>query len=351
MGGGEGELFTRTLLIGVLNMTNKIVTAGDRVYLKFFDLDFFHQKAREAQARLCPFKDFDDERFKEEITDTDALILIDRAVQRKHIEIMRSCKIILALEVGYDFIDVEEATKKGIIVSNVPVYCTNQVAVHAFSLLLAVQRKLKVLSEHTAKGKWDYNVCKPLYEIDRGVLGIVGLGRIGRAVVPKAKGFDIDVLAYDPYLADDIFELVGARRCYELQELLAEADYVTLHVPLTEETYHMMGASEFSAMKSHGVIINTCRGKVIDERALLDALRSKKIAGAGLDVLETEPPEAHNPLLQMENVVVTPHVAWYSEDSMERLKTQGMDEVIRVLNGKRPWYVVNPEVLFMKKKG
>jgi D-3-phosphoglycerate dehydrogenase len=332
-------------------MTKKIVTAGDRVYLKFFDLDYFHQKAREAKARLCPFKGFDNERFKKEITDADALVLIDRPIKKEHIEVMESCKIILALEVGYDFIDVEEATKKGIIVSNVPVYCTNQVAVHTFSLLLAVQRKLKVLSAHTTQGKWDYNVCKPIYEIDKGVLGIVGLGRIGRAVVPKAKGFDMDVIAYDPYLPDDIFKLVGARRCYEFQELLKEADYITLHVPLTEETYHMMSADEFASMKPHGVVVNTCRGKVIDERSLLDAIRNHKIAGAGLDVLEIEPPEVSNPLLHMENVVVTPHVAWYSEDSMERLKLQGMNEVIRVLNGKRPWYVVNPEVLFMKKKG
>ena len=326
-------------------MTKKIVTAGDRVYLKFFDLEFFHEKAREAGARLVPFKGFKDERFMGEIADADALVLIDRPVRRAHIEVMKSCKIILALEVGYDFIDVAAATEKGIIVSNVPVYCTNQVAVHAFSLLLAVQRKIKILSAHTSKGKWDYNVCKPLYEIDRGVLGIIGLGRIGRAVVPKAKGFGMEIVAYDPYLSDDIFRLMGVQRCYELGELLEAADYVTLHVPLTGETHRMMEEREFSLMKREAIIINTCRGKVVDETALHKALKRGQIAGAGLDVLETEPPAEDNPLLHMENVIVTPHVAWYSEDSMERLKVMGMDEVIRVLNGKRPWYVVNQEVL------
>ena len=323
----------------------KIVTAGDRVYLKFFDLEFFHEKARDAGVRLIPFKGFDEEKFKKEIADADALILIDRPVQRAHIEAMKHCKIILALEVGYDFIDVAAASEKGIIVSNVPVYCTNQVAVHAFSLLLAVQRKLKILSAHTSDGKWDYNVCKPLYEIDRGMLGIVGLGRIGRAIVPKAKGFGMEVDAYDPYLSDDIFRLLGVNRCYELDELLQASDSVTFHVPLTGETLHMMGEREFSMMRREAVIINTCRGKVIDETALLDALNNERIAGAGLDVLEIEPPAENNPLLHMENVIVTPHVAWYSEHSMERLKDMGMEEVIRVLNGKRPWYVVNQEVM------
>ena len=326
-------------------MTKKIVTAGDRVYLKFFDLEFFHEKAREAGARLIPFKGFDEKEFKREIADTDALVLIDRPVHRSHIEAMQSCRIILALEVGYDFIDVAAATEKGIIVSNVPVYCTNQVAVHVFSLLLAVQRKIKILSAHTSEGKWDYNVCKPLYEIDRGVLGIIGLGRIGRAVVPKAKGFGMEIVAYDPYLSDDIFRLLGVHRYYELDELLQAADSVTLHVPLTGETLHMMGERQFALMKREAVIINTCRGKVIDETALYSVLKNAQIAGAGLDVIETEPPAEDNPLLHMENVIVTPHVAWYSEDSMERLKVMGMDEVIRVLNGKRPWYVVNQEVL------
>jgi D-3-phosphoglycerate dehydrogenase len=123
---------------------------------------------------------------------------------------------------------------------------------------------------------------------------------------------------------------------------------VTLHVPLTGETFHMMGDTQLKKMKSSAVVINTCRGKVIDEKALCAALKSGQIAGAGLDVLETEPPGEDNPLLKMENVLVTPHVAWYSEDSMERLKLMGMEEVIRVLNGKRPWYVVNPEVLVGK---
>ncbi len=326
-------------------MERKIVTAGDRVYLKYFDLEFFHQKAREAGAKLCPFKGFDEEKFKEAISEADALVLIDRPLTKDHIAVMDRCKIILALEVGYDFIDIEAATARGIIVANVPAYCTEDVAVHTFTMLLAARKKLKTLIKETSGGGWNYNAAKPVYGLKGKVLGIVGLGRIGRAMVPKAKGFGMEIMAYDPYLSDDIFKLVGVERCYELNDLLSAADFVTLHVSLTKETYHLIGEKEFSMMKKEAIIINTCRGKVIDEKSLHKALKNNIIAGAGVDVLEKEPPDKENPLLNLENIIVTPHAAWYTEDSVESLKNQGMDEVVRVLNGKRTRFIVNPEVL------
>ena len=327
-------------------MTKKIVAAGDRVYMKFFDLDYFHERAKEANAIFIPFKGFDDLKFKTAISDSSALILIDRPLKNEHIELMDRCKIVLALEVGYDFIDVESATRKGIIVSNVQTYCTDQVAVHAIMLLLAAYRKIRTLMSETNKGGWDYNIGKPIYELRDKNLGIVGLGRIGRAMLPKAKGFGMKVIAYDPYLGDDIFELLGVKRCYDLDELLAESDFMTLHVPLTEETYHMIGEKELAQMKKEAIVVNTCRGKVIEEKSFYNALRNNSIAGGGIDVLETEPPDRDNPLLNLENLIVTPHVAWYSEYSLERLKMEGMDEVVRVLNGKRPRNIINPEVLY-----
>jgi D-3-phosphoglycerate dehydrogenase len=329
-------------------MQKRIVTAGDRVYMKFFDMDFFKVRAREADAELISFKGFEDRRFREAIAGADALILIDRPLTREHLAVMRRCRIVLALEVGYDFIDVQAATEKGIVVSNVPVYCTQQVALHALTLLLASNRKLKTLLRETGGGGWDYNVCKPLHELEGRTLGIVGLGRIGRALVPKARGVGLEIIAYDPYLADDIFSICGVRRCYELDELLEQADFISLHVPLTEETFHLFGEREFRKMKRDALIINTCRGKVIDEKALYNGLKNSIIAGGGVDVLEKEPPDPGNPLLLLDNLVVTPHVAWYSEKGMERLKNMGMDEVVRVLTGRRPRFVVNPEVLFKK---
>jgi D-3-phosphoglycerate dehydrogenase len=238
-------------------MKRRIVTAGDRVYMKFFDMDFFKLRATEADAELKPFKGFDDTQFREAIAEADGLILIDRPLNREHISVMHRCRIVLALEVGYDFIDVEAATERGIVVSNCPVYCTDQVALHALTLLLTANRRLKTLLAETGRGGWDYNVCKPLYELEGRTLGIVGLGRIGRSLVKKVRGLGLRVIAYDPYLADDIFSLYDVDRCYELDDLLGEADFISLHAPLTDETFHLIGEREFAKMKPEAVIINT----------------------------------------------------------------------------------------------
>jgi D-3-phosphoglycerate dehydrogenase len=339
---------TLELIEGGQVQQKKIVTAGDRVYLKFFDLDFFHQKAAEANARLAAFKEFDEEKFKREIADADAIVVIDRPLQKDHFAAMQRCRIVLALEVGYDFIDLAAATEKGIIVSNVPTYGTEQVAVHALSLILACQRQLKALMAETSAGGWNYNVCKPLWELKGKKLGIVGLGRIGRSLVRKVQGLELEIIAYDPYLSDDLFQLLRVRRCYDLEDFLEEADIVSLHVPLTPETHHLIGARELARMKQRAILVNTCRGKVVDGPALLEALKSGQIAGAAVDVLEKEPPDPKDPLLNCERLIVTPHAAWYAEESLERLKSFGMDEVVRVLNGKRPRFCVNPELFYQR---
>lgn len=327
-------------------MSKRIVTVGDRVYLKFFELDFFHKRAKEADADLCPFKELDENKFKAAIADADALIVIDRPLTEEHMTAMQKCKIILTLEVGYDFIDVKAATENGIIVSNVPAYAKEQVAVHVLTLMLSVYRRIKIMSEETSRGGWNYNVGKPQFDTRGKKLGIIDLGKIGRTLVQKVQGLGLEILAYDPYVADDIFEMLNIKRSYELNDLLGAADFISLHVPLTDETYHMISEKELTLIKKEAVIINTSRGKVIDENALCHALKNNIIAGAGLDVLEKEPPDRDNPILSLSNVIITPHAAWYTEESLERLKDQGMDEVIRVLNGGRPRNVVNPEVLY-----
>jgi D-3-phosphoglycerate dehydrogenase len=201
----------------------------------------------------------------------------------------------------------------------------------------------------TAGGGWDYNVSKPISDLSTLTLGIVGLGKIGRSLAPKAQALGLKVLAYDPYLDDDIFALLGVERCYDLEEMLVAVDFLSLHVPLTPETLHMIGQRELAFLKPTAVLINTCRGKVVEEKALYRALQSGDLAAAGLDVLESEPPPADNPMLNCGNAIITPHAAWYSGQSAERLKEQGMEEVVRVLNGIRPRYCVNPEVLFRGK--
>ena len=329
-------------------MPRKIVTAGDRVYMKFFDLDYFSERAKEADAVVEPCLSHDEEDFSALTALADAVVVIDRPVTGAHVKKMTRCRLILALEVGYDFIDTDACTEKGIVVSHVPAYCTREVACHAFSLILGLLRKMPQLMAETHAGGWDYKAGGSVRDTAGLRIGIVGLGRIGRTVVPMARAFGMEPFAYDPYVPDDIFELCGVSRCDELGDLLSTVDCVTLHVPLTDETRHMIGASELRIMKRDAVLVNTCRGKVVDGNALYGALTWGIIAGAGLDVLEEEPPPPRNPLLHLQNCIVTPHAAWYSERSLHRLKEQGMDEVIRVLNGGRPRFAVNPEALRRK---
>lgn len=327
---------------------HKIVFSGYRVFMKFGDLSYFKQRAKEAGMKVVGVRSESDDELKEEIRDASAVVVIARTINSGMIEAMQKCKIILALSVGYDCVDVRAATSKGIIVSNTPNYCTDEVANHTVTLLLSVARKLMLIIPRTSDAHWDYNFTRPIFNFKDRKLGIIGLGRIGRCVVLKVRGMGMSVMAYDPYLDDDIFKLLGVERRYELEDLLSEVDYLSIHAPLTPETYHMIDSKALSLLKEHAVIVNTARGGIIDEKALVTALREGRLTGAGLDVLEREPPEAHNPLLTLEQVIITPHIAWYSEESFQREMEDGMDEIVRVLSGHRPRYIVNPEVLWKR---
>ena len=323
---------------------NKVVFTGQRLFMKFPKLDYFEGRMPEADAELVCVRDESPEALAEAAREAAAVVVIARPIDRPLIRGLERCRLILTLSVGYDCVDVAAATERGIPVCNTPAYCTDEVANHAVTLVLAVARKLHLLLPKTREAVWDYKFSRPIFNFRDKCLGIIGLGRIGRAVVPKARGFGMRVAAYDPYLDDDLFELLGVERCYELPDLLRQADYLTVHAPLTAETHHMIDAEALGAMKPHAVLVNTSRGPIVDERALCRALESGRIAGAGIDVLEEEPPAADSPLLGLENALVTPHIAWYSEESHEADMIQGMDELVRVLAGHRPRFVVNPQI-------
>jgi D-3-phosphoglycerate dehydrogenase len=317
--------------------------------MKFRDhLDYFGKRVQEAEAEIVPVETSDEQTFQHAVSDASAIVVIDRRISAKTILQLTKCEHILALSVGFDCVDVEAATVKRIPVSNVPAYCTDDVANHALALLLSITRKIPLLIEETKAGQWDYNPARKIFNYREKTLGIVGLGKIGRTLVPKAQGFGLNVTAFDPYLADDIFELLGVHRWYEFDELLENADYVSIHAPLTQETYHLVDERAFDTMKETAYIVNTARGKIIHEEALYQALSKRRIAGAAIDVLEIEPLLEDNKLLTLENIIVTPHIAWYSEESFHNSMVQGCDETVRVLNGLRPRFIVNPEVLGKK---
>jgi D-3-phosphoglycerate dehydrogenase len=323
---------------------NKVVFSGQRLFMKFPQLDYFEGRMHEADARLVCVRDESREALVGEVEDAAAVVVIARTLDRELIAGMHRCRLILTLSVGYDCVDVAAATEKGIPVCNTPAYCTDEVANHAMTLILSVARKLHLILPKTRRGVWDYKFARPIFNFRDKCLGIIGLGRIGRAIVPKAKGFGMRVAGYDPYLHDDLFALLGVERRYELSELLAEADYLTIHAPLTAETRHLIDGSALGLMKPQAVLVNTARGPIVDEAALCKALEGGAIAGAGIDVLASEPPAADSPLLGLENALVTPHIAWYSEESHEADMVQGIDELVRVLAGHRPRFVVNPEI-------
>jgi D-3-phosphoglycerate dehydrogenase len=325
-------------------VTNKVVFAGQRLFMKFPTLDYFESRMPEAKARLVCVRDESPEALLEAARDAAVVVVIARRLDRPLIQRMQRCRLILTLSVGYDCVDVVAATERQIPVCNTPAYCTDEVASHAMTLILSVARKLHVILPRTRQAVWDYKFARPIFSFRDKCLGIVGLGRIGRAIVPKAKGFGMRVSAYDPYLDDDLFALLGVERCYELPDLLAEADYLTIHAPLTAETRHMIDTSALALMKPQAVLVNTSRGPIVDEQALCRALEDGTIAGAGIDVLEHEPPGVDSPLLTLENALVTPHIAWYSEESHVADMVQGMDELVGVLNGHRPRFIVNPEI-------
>lgn len=326
----------------------KVIFTGFRIFVKFKDFTYFENRAAEAGLEIVYVRSENDEDLIKEARNASAIVLIARNITSQIIDSMEKCELILTLSVGYDCVDVTAATAKKIPVCNTPAYCTDEVANHAITLVLSVARKIHLIIPNTRNAIWDYAYTKPVYNFKDKTFGIIGLGRIGRAIVQKAKGFQMKIAAYDPYVDDDIFRLKDVERKYELEDLLRESDYITIHAPLTPETYHMIDEKAFDIMKDSAVIVNTARGAIIDQEALCRALEGGKIAGAGIDVLEKEPPSKDTPLIKLNNAVVTPHIAWYSVESFKRDMVHGMEELINVLNGHRPRHIVNPEIFGMR---
>lgn len=277
--------------------------------------------------------------------EADAILTDAAKMTRRVINSLIKCKIIVSYGIGYDHIDVVAATDNGILVVNIPDFCLEEVSNHAIALLLICAKKLIFMNDGTKSGHW--TECKqtqaPMGSISGQTLGIVGCGKIGRLVAKKAQCFGLKTLGYDPYLSKSTAIEYGIT-LVSLPKLLREADYISIHTLLNQETRHLIGEKELRRMKSSAFLINTSRGSVIDEEALIKALEEKWIAGAGLDVFEKEPIDLNNPLLKMNNVVVTPHSAYYSDNALKRLRTSVGKETTRVLSGKWPQNVVNKTV-------
>ncbi len=275
--------------------------------------------------------------------DADALLVTYAKITADMIRQMKRCRIISRFGIGVDNVDLAVATEMGIVVTKVPDYCLDEVSDHAMALLLSLVRKVAFANARVQAGRWEMPSVVPIHRLRGTVLGLVGFGRIPQLVAPKAKAFGMEVIAFDPYVPDDSMSRASVTKV-EFDELLRRSDYISVHSPLSPETQHLFSADAFRQMKPTAYLVNTARGTIVDEKALAEALDKKQLAGAALDVVEKEPP-SNSPLLGRDNVILTPHTGFYSEESLLELQTKAAEEVVRVLSGETPRNPVNPEVL------
>jgi D-3-phosphoglycerate dehydrogenase len=291
---------------------------------------------------LSPFEGEDD--MIGRTRDADALVVSSARVTRAVMSALEGLKVVVRTGVGYDVIDVPAATELGVIVVNIPDLWIREVANHALALLLAWNRGVVITDRQVHGGLWSGKVPGSHTGAIHGeTVGIVGLGNIGSAFARRVAALETKVIACDPHVDDKHFAALGVERV-SLDALAERSDYVSVHTLLNAETRHLIGEAFFKRMKPTAILINTSRGPVVDEAALVKALRDKRLAGAALDVWEHEPVNSDNPLLQMENVIATPHAAYFSSAAVAQIPRRCGEEVARVLTGQRPLNVVNPEV-------
>jgi D-3-phosphoglycerate dehydrogenase len=276
--------------------------------------------------------------------DADGILVRWHRIGPEVIQGLRRCQIIVRYGVGYDNVDVTAATQAKIIVGHIPNYCLDEVSNHTIALWLACVRNVVGKHNKLAAGAWDINPVEPLYRTAGRTLGLVGLGNIGQAVARKMSGWGMTLLATDPFLDPERARELGVQ-LVDLETLLRESHYISLHVPLLPETVHLISHRQLGLLRPGAILINTARGPVLDNAALLAALDSGRLACAGLDVFENEPPPANSPLRGHPRIIVSDHVAWYSEESQAELKTTAAEEVVRVCTGGLPMAIANPEVL------
>ena len=308
------------------------------------------KRTLEDIASLVALKTKKPEEFLPQAADCDALLnTYAGPITAEVMARMPRCKIIARYGIGVDTIDLEAATRAGIIVTNNPAYCIEEVAEHTMALLLACARKVAFYDRAVRAGRWEVPPGKPLYRLAGSTLGLVGFGNIARQVAVRAAAFGMRVLFADPFVQEKQFDVPGKKT--ELHDLLRGADFVSLHPPLTQETRKMIDGDALARMKPTAFLVNCSRGPIIDTDALVRALDSRKIAGCALDTTDPEPLPDPHPLRGRENVIINPHVAWYSEQAMVGLQSGAPGEVRRVLSGEWPVNVVNRAVKGKSRAG
>jgi D-3-phosphoglycerate dehydrogenase len=322
-------------------MSRPLVAVSDSV---FPTLDLAEGVLSELDAELRLAEQPTPEAILDVARDADGMLVTYAQITGDMIRQLNRCRVIARFGIGVDNVDIEAATQANIVVTKVPDYCIDEVSDHSLGLLLALARKIPFSNQMTHAGEWKMPAVAPLYRLKGCVLGLVGFGRIPRLLAPKAQALGLKVIAYDPYVSEEAMASQAVRKV-DLDELLETSDLISVHAPLTPDTHHMFNREAFQRMKPSAFLVNTARGPLVDEQALVEALEEGQIAGAALDVLEQEPPPVDSALLGRSDVILTPHTGFYSIESLEDLQTKAAQEVVRVLRGEKPRSPVNPEVL------
>jgi D-3-phosphoglycerate dehydrogenase / 2-oxoglutarate reductase len=284
------------------------------------------------------------EEVRDAVAGADAVLNCYAEMPAEVIRGMDRCVVIARYGIGLDTVDLDQATAQGILVTNVPDYCIDEVSDHALALILSLARGVTLLDRKVRSGSWTPTDARPLHRLRGRTLGLVGFGRIARALAGKMSPLGYGVVTTDPFVPDDVIREAGAEPL-SLEDLLAAADVVSVHAPLTADSRHLIGAAELARMRPGAILVNTSRGPLVDLDALRTALEEGLLGGVGLDVLEVEPPSPDDPLLHRDDVIVTPHAAFYSEESLRELQRKAVEQVIEALAGRIPPYAVNADAV------
>ncbi|MDO8636187.1 MAG: C-terminal binding protein [Dehalococcoidia bacterium] len=284
------------------------------------------------------------------VKDASAVITVMQPFTRNVLEQAKTLRLVSVIGIGYEGVDVDAATELGILVSNVPDYCQDEVSDHTITLILACSRKLIRVVDAVRAGHWDslekpkirLGLMPPLPRLKEQTLGLVGFGRIARSVAPKAKAFGMRVIAHDPFVPQAVVQGLGVE-LVDIDKLLTEADFISLHAALTPQNYHLINKERLLKMKKNAYVINTARGGLIDEAALVEAIEKGVIAGAALDVTEPEPPKPDSPLFKTNKIILSAHTAQYSDEAINDLRRGVEENVFSVLRGEWPRGLVNPQ--------
>jgi len=313
------------------------------VVLEYLPVDMQLEKGllKEVDADLVLCHDnYNEDTIIEYVKNADAIVTDAIPITKRILEAAKKCKVLVQAGIGVDNIDIKTATKRGIKIANAPHASTDDVADHTMALALSLQRKINLLDNRVKNGEWKqlmwgFEISMPIYRLKGRIFGLFGLGNIGRNVAKRALGFGCKVISYDPYVSKEAMRNYGVEPV-DFSTLLTKSDYISIHAPATESTFHIFNKKTISKMKKTAFLINTARGTIIDSEALYTSLKLGTIAGAGIDVWEKEPPEQNEPLFKLDNIICTPHIAGISEDYVIDIRKETFNQVVSVLKGSDP---------------